>query len=99
MIFEAGYNSNLFMFKRNLKSILLLAFPGVLLCTIFFALILYFLDFNVPFTGLLVISSILGSTDPIAVSALLGELGTPHKLNMLLEGESLLNDGVSLVCF
>lgn len=49
--------------------------------------------------GLFVIASILGSTDPIAVGALLKELGAPHKLNMLLEGEALLNDGTSLITY
>lgn len=101
MIFEAGYNSDLFMFKRNLKSILLLAFLGVFICTFSFAFILNIIGFgkNISFIGLLVIASILGSTDPIAVSSLLKELNAPHKLNMILEGESLLNDGTSLVLF
>lgn len=43
------------------------------------------------------IGALLGSTDPVAVGALLKELGTPIRLNMILEGESLLNDGVSIV--
>lgn len=89
------------MFKRNLKSILLLAFGGVLISTLLFAYTLEAIGFGtqISFIGLLVIASILGSTDPIAVSALLKELGAPHKLNMLLEGESLLNDGTSVVLF
>ena len=89
------------MFKRHLKAILLLAFGGVFLCTLMFAFILYAIGFgqHISMIGLLVISSILGSTDPIAVSSLLKELHAPHKLNMLLEGESLLNDGTSLVLF
>ena len=101
LIFESGYNSNLFMFKRNLKPILFLAFPGVLLSTFLFAICLYQIGFGqkIPFSGLLVISSILGSTDPVAVCSLLTELGTPHKLNIMLEGEALLNDGVAVVIF
>lgn len=43
------------------------------------------------------IGAILGSTDPIAVGALLKELGTSTKMNMIIEGESLLNDGASFV--
>lgn len=79
----------------------MLAFLGVFFCTFLFAIILYFIGFgnHISMVGLLVISAILGSTDPIAVSSLLKELGAPHKLNMLLEGESLLNDGTSLVMF
>jgi NhaP-type Na+/H+ or K+/H+ antiporter len=78
---------------------LLLAFPGVIICTFIFAAMLWILGFgaNISIWGLLIIGSLLGSTDPIAVGALLKELGTPTKINMLLEGESLLNDGVSLV--
>ena len=100
LVFESGYNSDLFMFKKCLKPILLLAVPGVLLCSLAFGGALYYLGFNsVPISGLFVIGSLLGSTDPIAVSAMLKELGTPKKLNMLIEGESLINDGTSIVCF
>ena len=47
----------------------------------------------------LTIGSILAATDPVAVVALLKELGTPPKFNILLEGESLFNDGTATVCF
>lgn len=78
-----------------------MAFGGVFFCAFVFAGQLYLLNFSstVPFTGLLVIGAILGSTDPIAVAALLKECGTPHKVNMLIEGEALINDGVSIVLF
>ena len=100
LVFESGYNSDLFMFKKCLKPILLLACPGVLLCSLGFGGALFFLGFNsVPISGLFVIGALLGSTDPIAVSAMLKELGTPKKLNMLIEGESLINDGTSIICF
>lgn len=45
------------------------------------------------------IGSILSATDPVAVVALLNELGTSVNFNMLLEGESLLNDGTGTVFF
>ena len=78
-----------------------MAFPGVFISTILFAVSLHVvgLGAEIPFSGLLVIASVLGSTDPIAVGALLKELGAPHKLNILLEGEALINDGTSLICF
>lgn len=47
----------------------------------------------------LVIGSILSATDPVAVVALLKELGTPITFNVLLEGESLFNDGTGTVFF
>lgn len=39
------------------------------------------------------------ATDPVSVVALLRELGAPLSLSMLIEGESLLNDGVAFVIF
>ena len=39
------------------------------------------------------------ATDPVAVVALLKELGASKKLGTLIEGESLLNDGTAIVAF
>jgi NhaP-type Na+/H+ or K+/H+ antiporter len=47
----------------------------------------------------LMFGSILSATDPVAVVALLKELGVNRKLSTLIEGESLLNDGTALVVF
>lgn len=47
----------------------------------------------------LIMGCILGTTDPVAVVALLKELGAPLRTNMLIEMESLLNDGVAMVFF
>lgn len=44
-------------------------------------------------------ASIISATDPVAVVALLKELGTSKKFNVLLEGESLLNDGTAAVFY
>jgi len=43
-------------------------------------------------TGLL-LGGLLSATDPVAVVALLKELGASKKLNTVVEGESLMNDG------
>ena len=43
--------------------------------------------------------SIASATDPVAVVALLKELGASKKLATMIEGESLLNDGTAMVVF
>jgi len=43
--------------------------------------------------------AILCATDPVAVVALLKELGASVTFNTLIEGESLLNDGTAMVFF
>lgn len=45
------------------------------------------------------LGAIVSATDPVAVVALLHELGAPHRLSILIEGESLFNDGTALVVF
>jgi NhaP-type Na+/H+ or K+/H+ antiporter len=45
----------------------------------------------------LVFTTILGATDPVAVVALLKDLGTSKTISTLIEGESLLNDGSAIV--
>ena len=41
--------------------------------------------------------SVISATDPVAVVALLKDLGASKKLGTLIEGESLLNDGTAIV--
>lgn len=45
------------------------------------------------------IGSIIAATDPVAVLSMLKEVGTPLRFNMILEGESLVNDGTGTVFF
>eukprot|EP01051_Picozoa_sp_SAG22_P010342 SAG22_NODE_925_length_6469_cov_3.836264_5_plen_872_part_00 len=47
----------------------------------------------------LLLGGILAATDPVAVVAALKALGAPEKLNMIIGGESLLNDGTAVVVF
>jgi len=52
-----------------------------------------------PFIACLVYGSIISATDPVAVVALLKELGASKRLSTMIEGESLLNDGTAMVVF
>ncbi|MFP6854849.1 MAG: sodium:proton antiporter, partial [Opitutales bacterium] len=61
-------------------------------------------DWNVEMGAFIWLSSMLfgavvSATDPVAVVALLKELGASKKLGTLIEGESLLNDGTAIVAF
>jgi NhaP-type Na+/H+ or K+/H+ antiporter len=47
----------------------------------------------------MLLGAVVSATDPVAVVALLKELGASKKLGTLIEGESLLNDGTAIVAF
>lgn len=43
--------------------------------------------------------AIVSATDPVAVVAILRESGTSETLSVMIEGESLLNDGVAILLY
>jgi CPA1 family monovalent cation:H+ antiporter len=46
-----------------------------------------------------VFGSLIAATDPVSVVAIFRRLGAPKQLEVLLEGESLFNDGTAIVIF
>ncbi|NQS91753.1 MAG: Na+/H+ antiporter, partial [Chloroflexi bacterium] len=98
LIFEAAFKVKAKDLLQDLAPILSLAIPGVLLTTLLVGGVLYWgTDFSL-ITALL-FGSLIAATDPVAVVALFRSLGVPHRLQLLLEGESLLNDGTAIVIF
>jgi CPA1 family monovalent cation:H+ antiporter len=98
LVFEAAFHLNFRELQRNLPNILLLAVPGVILATLIVAGILA-LGKVVSLPLALVFGALIAATDPVAVVALFRSLGVPKRLSILIEGESLLNDGTAIVIF
>ncbi|HEX5000508.1 MAG TPA: sodium:proton antiporter [Terriglobia bacterium] len=105
LLFEAAFHIEFEDFWRDRVAILGLAVPGVVaaiaLTTIVLEPAAQGLGLAAEFTWqhALVFSALIAATDPIAVVALFKSLGAPRRLGMLVEGESLLNDGTSIVFF
>lgn len=98
LIFEAAFKVKVKDLFQDLAPILSLAIPGVLLTTFLVGGVLYWgTDFSL--TTALVFGSLIAATDPVAVVALFRSLGVPRRLQLLLEGESLFNDGTAIVLF
>jgi len=62
-------------------------------------LVLFYEDEYYTWTGAYMFGSIVSCTDPIAVVALLKELGAPKKFNTVIEGESLINDATGMIMY
>ena len=84
---------------HELPQIMALAVPGVMLSTMLTALIARIFPYEWPWDICLMFGAMMSATDPVAVVALLKELGVSARLGTLIEGESLLNDGTSIVVF
>merc|ERR1719326_675213 len=84
--------------RRVGKQCMFLAGPGVLINAFVAAVFLKYY-FNWSFLLSLVTGAILCATDPVAVVALLKELGASPTLTVQIQGESLLNDGTAIVLY
>ena len=100
LVFESAFNCDWFIFKRQIVNILLLAYPICVICAVFTAIVMKYIivkdeAFNWYFA--LLFGFLNSTTDPVAVVSVLKEMGTSKRLQILIEGESLLNDGTALV--
>ena len=105
LLFEAAFHLEFRRFWQNKLAVFSLAIPGVIAAVALTTLLLVPV---VNSTGLgthfslrdgLVFAALIAATDPIAVVALFKTLGAPKRLAVLVEGESLLNDGTAVVIF
>lgn len=99
LIFEAAFHLRLDDLRRDLGFIVLLAVPGVILTTLVVGGIITFADIGISVELAMVFGALIAATDPVAVVALFRRLGVPKRLQVLLEGESLFNDGTAIVMF
>jgi CPA1 family monovalent cation:H+ antiporter len=98
LVFEAAFHIRLEDLRRDLWLIILLAVPGVILTTLMVGgLVSWSTGLALP--AALVFGALIAATDPVAVVALFRRLGAPRRLQVLLEGESLFNDGTAIVMF
>jgi CPA1 family monovalent cation:H+ antiporter len=77
---------------------LILANLGVLLATIVTGYLVHW-ALGLPILIALLFGAIISATDPISVLAIFKTLNINKRLSVLIEGESLLNDGTAVVVF
>ncbi len=98
LVFEAAFHLSFEQLRRSLPTIALLAIPGVVINMLIVGGILN-LGPGIPITIALVFGALIAATDPVSVVAIFRRLGAPKQLEVLLEGESLFNDGTAIVIF
>jgi Na+:H+ antiporter len=98
LIFESGFALDARQLTKDLPAVLILAIPGMLISTFIVGFGVW-LALDTRLIIALVFGALISATDPVAVVALFKELGAPNRLNVLVEGESLLNDATAIVAF
>lgn len=98
LLFEGSLKINLSQLLRNLLPISTLATVGVIVATGLTGYLVHW-GIGLPLLVALLFGAIISATDPIAVLSIAREMSVPRRLALLLEGESLFNDGTAVVLF
>lgn len=98
LLFEAGLSIHWQDLRRDAAPVLTLATMGVVIAALVVAVGASLL-LGWPFASALVFGVLIAATDPVAVIAMFKDTGVKGRLRLLVESESLLNDGVAAVLF
>ena len=105
LIFDAAYELDIHIFRKSLLNASILAVPGVIVALLLTATMIMGMAGFMPGMEMwnwqyaLMFGALISATDPVAVVALLKELGTSKRFSTLVDTESLLNDGTGIVMF
>lgn len=103
LLFAGALHINLDELMEQKWSILLLATLGTLLSTLLVGGamhgVLGALGLPIPLAWAFLFGALISPTDPIAVLGILKRMHAPKRLEVLISGESLFNDGVGVVVF
>ncbi|WP_054697373.1 Na+/H+ antiporter [Syntrophomonas palmitatica] len=98
LLFESAINMRISLLRMNWRSVSIYALLG----TTVSALVTGYLAhrfLGLPLEVGLVFGALIAPTDPISVIAIFKQLGVGKRLSLIMEAESLFNDGVAIVLF
>lgn len=102
IIFESGYNLHKGNFFQNIGSILVFAIAGTTISALVIGAGIYLLGladvaYRLSFVESFAFGSLISAVDPVATVAIFHALDIDPVLNMLVFGESILNDAIAIV--
>ncbi len=98
LLFEATLHIPWSKLKAELFGVLVVALIGTAIGTLAIGALVH-VGLDLPWPAAFAFGALISATDPVAVIAFFKSLGTPKRLSVLVEGESLFNDAVAVVAF
>lgn len=99
ILYQAALLTSWRDFKANLKPIGFLAIGVVIVTTLAVGAVLKLLVPGIPWAVAFVFGAIVSPPDAVAATAVLSRYNIPHRVVVVLEGESLVNDASGLVLY
>lgn len=98
LIFESGRKLSIKQIKNEAIPIGFFSIIGVIITILIIGIAVASI-FQIPVIDGLLFGTILAATDPVAVSIIFKKFPIPHRLNLIIEGESLFNDATGVISF
>jgi monovalent cation:H+ antiporter, CPA1 family len=98
LIFESGRKLKIGQIKKEAVPIGFFAIIGVVITILIIGIGVKSV-FQIPYIDALLFGAILAATDPVAVGIIFKKFPIPHRLNLIIEGESLFNDATGVISF
>jgi CPA1 family monovalent cation:H+ antiporter len=98
LVFEGSVKIDVRDLLRDYAPLLVFANVGVLVSTLATGYLIHW-EIGLPILIALLFGAIISATDPISVLAIFKNLRMSKRLSVIIEGESLLNDGTAVVVF
>jgi len=98
-LLDAAFDTSLRDLKRYWIPVMTLVFIAVGLTTAAVAWLVHYLVPDMPWSACIAIGAIVAPPDAVAASAVMRRLNVPHRVLVILEGESLLNDATALLVY
>eukprot|EP01135_Chromosphaera_perkinsii_P002938 Nk52_evm49s230 gene=Nk52_evmTU49s230 len=100
VIFWSGYQVYRDDFYTEMKAILVFAIFGTIISVFIIGVPLHYSGIaGLGLAEALMFGSLISAVDPVATLAVFGSLGVDPRLNIIVFGESILNDAVSIVLY
>src|SRR5215212_8569268 len=98
LLLSAAFSSSPRDLRTHARPIGLLAVCLVLITTGAVAAAAHFV-IGIPWAAAFVLGAVVAPTDPVAAEATFRRLGVPDRVNTIVGGESIINDGTALVAY
>ena len=98
LIFESGRKLSIKQIKKEAIPIGFFSIIGVIITILIIGIAVTSI-FQIPVIDGLLFGTILAATDPVAVGIIFKKFPIPHRLNLIIEGESLFNDATGVISF
>src|SRR3954469_8606677 len=98
LLYSAAFTASAYELRAQARAIVTLATGLVILTMAAVAAVAHSVA-GIPWAPALVLGAVLAPTDPVSAAAVIHRLGASSRIETILEGESLINDGTGLTAY